>query len=147
VRRGGYVLREASSARPQVVIIATGSEVQLAIKAQAQLAEQGIAARVVSMPCTSAFDRQDASYRDSVLPPGIPRVSVEAGITGFWRQYVGLEGETVGIDRFGESAPAAALYDYFGLTADNVTTASLRAVSRQAGASRNVTRPLAAANA
>jgi len=147
VRRGGYVLREASGARPQVVIIATGSEVQLAVKAQAQLAEQGVAARVVSMPCTSAFDRQDASYRDSVLPPGIPRVSVEAGITGFWRQYVGLDGETVGIDRFGESAPAATLYDYFGLTADNVATASMRAVSRQAGASRNVTRPLAAANA
>jgi transketolase len=147
VRRGGYVLRDPSSARPQVVIIATGSEVQIAVKAQAQLAEQGIAARVVSMPCTSAFDRQDPAYRDSVLPLGIPRVSVEAGITGFWRQYVGLEGEAVGIDRFGESAPAAALYDYFGLTADHVATASVRAVSRQAGVSRNVTRPLAAANA
>jgi transketolase len=147
VRRGGYVLREATGGRPDVVLIATGSEVQLAVKAQAQLAEQGIPARVVSMPCTGAFDREDAHYRASVLPAGIPRVSVEAGITGFWRQYVGLEGETVGIDRFGESAPAATLYDYFGLTADNVAAAAMRAISRQAGAARAGLRPLAAANA
>jgi transketolase len=147
VRRGGYVLREAGDGRPRAVIIATGSEVQLAVKAQAQLAEQGIAVRVVSMPCTSAFDRQDAQYRASVLPAGIPRVSVEAGITGFWRQYVGLDGEAVGIDRFGESAPAATLYDYFGLTADNVATAAMRAISTQSGSSRATLRPLAAASA
>jgi transketolase len=133
VRRGGYVLREPASGRPQAVILATGSEVQLAVKAQEQLGQQGIPVRVVSMPCTSAFDRQDAQYRASVLPPGLPRVSVEAGVTGFWRQYVGLEGETVGIDRFGESAPAAALYDYFGLTADKVAAAVKLAVARQAG--------------
>lgn len=146
MRRGGYVLRDATGARPQVVIIATGSEVQLAVKAQAQLAEQGVSARV--MPCTSVFDRQDAAYREGVLPPGVPRVSVEAGITGFWRQYVGLEGETLGIDRFGESAPAPALYDYFGLTADNVMNASLRVLSRPSRTSNmSFTRPLAAANA
>jgi transketolase len=147
VRRGGYVLREAGDGRPRAVIIATGSEVQLAVKAQAQLAEQGIAVRVVSMPCTSAFDRQDAQYRASVLPAAIPRVSVEAGITGFWRQYVGLDGEAVGIDRFGESAPATTLYDYFGLTADNVATAAMRAISTQSGSSRATLRPLAAASA
>jgi transketolase len=134
VRRGGYVLREAQGGRPSAVIVATGSEVQLAVKAQAQLATQGIAVRVVSMPCTSAFDRQDAAYRAAVLPAGVPRVSVEAGITGFWRQYVGLEGETVGLDRFGESAPAPALYEYFGITADNVVLAVQRALSRQAAA-------------
>jgi transketolase len=147
VRRGGYVLREAEGGRPQVVLVATGSEVQLAVAAQARLAREGIAARVVSMPCTSAFDRQDGPYRASVLPAGIPRVSVEAGITGFWRQYVGLEGETVGIDRFGESAPAATLYDYLGLTADNVASAAIRALSRHLGPSRASLRPLAAANA
>jgi transketolase len=147
VRRGGYVLRDATDGRPEVVIIGTGSEVQLAVSAQAQLGQQGIAARVVSMPCTAAFDRQDAQYRASILPAGIPRVSVEAGITGFWRQYVGLEGETVGIDRFGESAPAPALYDYFGLTADSVVRAAIRAISRQAGSSRPAQRQLAAASA
>jgi transketolase len=147
VRRGGYVLREAAGGHPQVVIIATGSEVQLAVTAQDALAQRGIAARVVSIPCTSVFDRQDAQYHASVLPAGVPRVSVEAGITGFWRQYVGLEGEAVGIDSFGESAPAASLYDYFGLTADNVAAAALRALARHAGTPRAAQRPLAAANA
>jgi transketolase len=119
IARGGYVLAEASG-KPQCVIIATGSEIGLAVGAQPALAAQGIAARVVSMPSTTIFDRQDAAYRDSVLPRGIPRIAVEAGTRDFWRKYVGLEGAVVGIDRFGESAPAGELYKYFGFTVENV---------------------------
>jgi transketolase len=119
IARGGYVLAEAQG-KAQCVIIATGSEVQLAIDARKALAEQGVPARVVSMPCTAAFDRQDEAYRDSVLPQGVVRVAVEAGTSDFWRKYVGLEGAVVGIDRFGESAPAGELFKYFGFTADNV---------------------------
>jgi transketolase len=102
------------------VIIATGSEVDLALKAQAALAQEGIAVRVVSMPNTNAFDRQDAAYKASVLPKGLPRVAVEAGVTGGWYKYVGLEGAVVGLDRFGESAPAGVLFKEFGFTAENV---------------------------
>src|SRR5206468_7291800 len=91
--------------------------------AQKSLAESGVAVRVVSMPCTAAFDRQDASWRESVLPKGLPRVSVEAGVTDYWRKYVGLEGGVVGIDRFGESAPAADLFKFFGFTPENVAKA------------------------
>jgi len=119
IARGGYVLAEAQG-KPQCVIIATGSEVQLAIDTRKALAEKGVAARVVSMPCTAAFDRQDEAYRASVLPQGVVRVAVEAGISDFWRKYVGLEGAVVGIDRFGESAPAGELFKYFGFTVDNV---------------------------
>jgi transketolase len=121
IRRGGYVLADAPQA--QAVIIATGSEVPLAMDARAQLAAAGIAVRVVSMPCTNAFDRQDAAYRASVLPPGVPRVAVEAGVTDFWRKYVGLEGAVVGIDRFGESAPGPELFKHFGFTAERVAAA------------------------
>jgi transketolase len=105
---------------PRAVIIATGSEVHLALEAQKALAAEAIAVRVVSMPSTTVFDRQDAAYRDSVLPRGVPRVAVEAGVTDFWRKYVGLEGAVVGIDRYGESAPAADVFKYFGFTAENV---------------------------
>jgi len=119
---GGYVLAEASG-RPQCVIIATGSEVQLALGAQKALAERSIRARVVSMPCTAAFDRQDEAYRNSVLPKGVVRVAVEAGVSDYWRKYVGLEGAVVGIDRYGESAPAGELFRYFGFTVDNVVKA------------------------
>ncbi|MVW70835.1 transketolase [Bordetella sp. 15P40C-2] len=118
IERGGYVLRDANDAR--AVIIATGSEVAIALAAQEQLAEQGIAVRVVSMPSTDVFDRQDAEWKRAVLPPGLPRVAVEAGTTGLWHKYVGLEGAVVGIDRYGESAPAGALFKFFGLTADKV---------------------------
>ncbi len=123
IARGGYVLSEAGgkpSGKPSAVIIATGSEVQLAVGAQKALAEQGIAVRVVSMPSTSVFDRQDAAYRDSVLPKGVRRIAVEAGVTDIWRKYVGLEGAVLGIDRFGESAPAGDLFKYFGFTVDNL---------------------------
>ena len=122
IARGGYVLAEAEG-KAQAVIIATGSEVDLALKAQAELAKEGIAVRVVSMPNTNAFDRQDAAYKAGVLPKGLPRVAVEAGVTGGWYKYVGLEGAVVGLDRFGESAPAGVLFKEFGFTAENVVKA------------------------
>jgi len=121
VRRGGYVLSDAPWAK--AVLIATGSEVPVALEAQKRLAEADIPVRVVSMPSTTVFDRQDAAYREAVLPRGLPRVAVEAGVTDFWRKYVGLEGKVVGLDRFGESAPAGDLFKHFGLTADHVEKA------------------------
>lgn len=121
VAHGGYVLRDAADAK--AVIIATGSEVELALKAQAQLQEEGIAVRVVSMPSTNVFDRQTKDYRDSVLPQDLPCVAVEAGCTGGWYKYTGRNGAVVGIDSYGESAPAGVLFKHFGLTAENVAQA------------------------
>jgi transketolase len=118
IARGGYVLADAPSAR--AVLIATGSEIQPALAAREQLAQAGVPVRVVSMPSTSVFDRQDANYRNSVLPAGLPKVAVEAGVTDYWRKYVGLEGAVVGLDRFGESAPAGELFKHFGFTAENI---------------------------
>jgi transketolase len=118
IARGGYILRDAADAR--AVLIATGSEIELAVKAADALAEQGIAARVVSMPCADVFERQDAAYKAGVLGRGIPRVAIEAGVTDFWYKYVGLEGAVVGIDTFGESAPAPVLFKHFGFTVENV---------------------------
>ncbi len=103
-----------------MVLIATGSEVALAMDARKALAEEGIAVRVVSMPCTSVFDRQDEAYRAAVLPRGVKRVAIEAGVTDGWRKYVGLDGAVVGIDSFGESAPAGELFKHFGFTVANV---------------------------
>jgi transketolase len=122
IRRGGYILSDAQD--PKAVIVATGSEVQLAVAAKQKLASEGVAVRVVSMPCTSVFDRQPPMYRDVVLIPTLPKIAVEAGVSDFWRKYVGLEGAVVGIDRYGESAPGAKLFDYFGLTVDNVVRAA-----------------------
>jgi transketolase len=122
IGRGGYILAEAAGA-PRAVILATGSEVALALAAQKLLAEAGLPVRVVSMPSTTAFDRQEAAYRERVLPRGVPRVAVEAGVTDYWRKYVGLEGAVVGLDRFGESAPGGALFKHFGFTAENVAAA------------------------
>jgi transketolase len=128
IQRGGYVLRDSPDIR--AVVIATGSEVSLAVGAQEQLAKAGIAVRVVSMPCTSVFDRQNAAYRASVLPAGVPRVAVEAGVTGFWHKYVGAvddpRASIVGIDRFGESAPAGVLFKHFGFTVEHVAAAVRR---------------------
>jgi len=129
IARGGYVLAD-SAGSAQVVLIATGSEVALALEAQQALAGEGIGARVVSAPCTSVFDRQDRDWQAQVLPPGLPRVAVEAGHPDFWRKYVGLEGEVIGIAGFGESAPAAELYAHFGLTAAAIAAAARRAVGR-----------------
>ncbi len=118
ISRGGYVLQEVADAK--AVLIATGSEIELAVKSAAELAQQGIAVRVVSMPCTDVFDRQDAAYKASVLGKGLPRIAIEAGVTDIWYKYVGLEGAVVGIDTFGESAPAGVLFKHFGFTVDNV---------------------------
>ena len=126
IRRGGYVIADA--AQPRAVVIATGSEVSIALAAQKSLADAGIAVRVVSMPCTSVFDRQEPAYRDSVLPRGLPRVAVEAGVSDYWRKYVGLEGEVVGIDRFGESAPGPEVYKFLGIDAGHVVAAVQRVV-------------------
>jgi transketolase len=121
IARGGYVLRDATDAK--AIIIATGSEVALALDAQAQLAGQGIAVRVVSMPCADVFDAQDAAWHDAVLPKALPRVAVEAGVTSGWYKYVGLDGAIVGIDTYGESAPAGVLFKHFQLTAERVVAA------------------------
>ncbi|WP_416190972.1 transketolase [Neisseria sp. CCUG12390] len=122
IARGGYVISEAQG-EAKAVIIATGSEVELALNTQAALAEQGIAVRVVSMPSTNAFDRQDSAYKAAVLPEGLPRVAVEAGVSDGWYKYVGLNGKVVGLDRFGESAPAELLFKEFGFTVENVVNA------------------------
>ncbi len=134
IARGGYVLADwpAESSR-RVAIIATGSEVALAMAARDQLATEGIAARVVSMPSTSLFDRQDRAWRASVLPPGVPRVAVEAGSTDGWRKYVGAADDpraaVIGIDTFGESAPAGVLFKHFGFTAEHVARAARAVVT------------------
>ena len=120
IRQGAYVLSEAANGKAQAIIIATGSEVDLAMKAQAVLAAEGVNVRVVSMPSTNVFDRQDQAYQDSVLTKGVKRVAVEAGVTGLWHKYVGLEGAVIGMDCFGESAPAGELFKHFGFTVDNV---------------------------
>jgi transketolase len=126
IRRGGYVLSDAAGAK--ALILATGSEVAIALAAQKSLGEAGIPVRVVSMACTSLFDRQDAAWRESVLPKGLPRVAVEAGVTDSWRKYIGLEGAAVGVDRFGESAPAGEVYKFLGLDAEHVVEAVRRLV-------------------
>ncbi|MBN3759087.1 transketolase [Paraburkholderia sp. Tr-20389] len=122
IAKGGYVLKDWNDDIParKIILIATGSEVELAMKSVEALAREGIAARVVSMPSTTTFDKQDAEYRERVLPHGVRRVAIEAGVTDFWRKYVGLEGGVVGIDVFGESAPAGALFKYFGFTVEKV---------------------------
>jgi len=119
IKRGGYVISEAQG-NAQAVIIATGSEVELALEAQKALAAQNIAVRVVSMPSTNVFDRQDAAYKAAVLPEGLPRIAVEAGHADGWYKYVGLNGAVVGINCFGESAPAELLFKEFGFTVENV---------------------------
>ncbi len=129
IPRGAYVLAEPSEVgikrKAQAVIIATGSEVQLALKAQEQLAASGIAVRVVSMPSTTAFDRQDRAYKEEVLPRGLPRIAVEMGVSDFWWKY-GCAA-VVGIDTYGESAPAPVLFKHFGFTPENVAD-TVRAV-------------------
>ena len=122
VARGGYVLlRETGNLA--AVLIATGTEVSLATDAQTRLASEGISVRVVSMPSTFVFDSQDAAYKTAVLPKGAPRIAIEAGVTDYWRKYVGLEGAVIGIDSFGESAPAGVLYKHFGITVEAIVAA------------------------
>jgi transketolase len=124
VERGGYVLHEPEGGF-DLILIGTGSEVALAMQAAQQLAGDGIRARVVSMPSNNTFDRQPAEYRESVLPRAVrKRVAVEAGVTDYWRKYVGLDGAVVGIDSFGASAPIDALYKHFGITVEAVVAAA-----------------------
>jgi transketolase len=134
ISKGAYVLADAGEVglnrAPQAVIIATGSEVQLALKAQEQLAAHGIAVRVVSMPSTTAFDRQSVAYKSSVLPAGVPRIAVEMGVTDYWWKY-GCAA-VVGIDSYGESAPAAVLFKYFGFTPENVADTVRKVLSSRA---------------
>ncbi|KRG45001.1 transketolase [Stenotrophomonas pictorum JCM 9942] len=130
IERGGYVLADAAGT-PDVILIGTGSEVGLAMAAKAELDAAGIKTRVVSMPSTDVFDRQDAAYRESVLPNAIrARVAVEAGVTGFWRAYVGLDGAVIGLDSFGASAPADQLYKHFGITTEAVVAAAKAQVGK-----------------
>jgi len=134
IRRGAYVLADWSgTGSKRAVIIATGSEVALAMGARVALAADDIDVRVVSMPCTRAFDAQDGAYRSSVLPQGVPRVAVEAGSTDGWRKYVGAAddacGAVVGLDSFGESAPAGVLFEHYGFTVENVAAAVRRVVA------------------
>jgi transketolase len=120
IARGGYILKD-SDGTPELILIATGSEVGLAMDAAEALSASGKNVRVVSMPCTNTFDAQDEAYREAVLPSAVKaRVAIEARVTGFWHSYVGLGGAVVGLDRFGESAPAGDLFKEFGFTVDNV---------------------------
>ncbi len=129
--RGAYVLRDCAGP-PRALIIATGSEVGLAVEASEILAQRGIAVRVVSMPCTDVFDAQSAAYRESVLPASVKaRVSVEAGVTDYWCKYVGERGRAIGVDSFGLSAPYQKVYEHFGLTADNVVRAVEECIAAQ----------------
>ncbi|MGH7431939.1 MAG: transketolase [Candidatus Methylomirabilales bacterium] len=131
VAKGGYVLADVE--RPDVILIGTGSEVHLALAAQKLLAQQGVAARVVSLPSTDLFERQPAEYQEAVLPPGVgARVAVEAAATFGWERYVGAYGTVVGLDRFGASAPYKAIFENLGLTAEAVAAAALRVLGRPA---------------
>ncbi len=130
IARGGYVLAEADGPA-QAVLIATGSEVAIALAAQRELAATGVAVRVVSMPCCERFDRQPTAWRKRVLPPDLLRIAIEAGHPDPWRKYVGLDGEVLGIDRFGESAPAPALYERFGLTAARLGRVVVETIARE----------------
>ncbi len=120
ISQGGYILAGTPADKPDAIIISCGSEVELAMAAAAVLNKEGKNIRVVSMPCPNIFDRQDAAYRQEVLPAGVPCLAIEAGVSDYWRKYVGLEGKVIGLDRFGESAPAAELFKEFGFTTENV---------------------------
>jgi transketolase len=120
IARGGYILREPEGG-PEAILIATGSEIGLALEAAERLADENRRVRVVSMPCREVFEAQPADYRHRVLPPAITaRVAVEAGVTATWDRYVGPAGAAVGVDRYGESAPGPAVYEYLGVTAERV---------------------------
>jgi transketolase len=131
VAQGAYVIREAPDGAPELILMATGSEVALAIEAQALLTERGVSARVVSMPSWRRFENQPASYRDQVLPPDIgARLAVEAAAPLGWDRYVGLQGAMLGMERFGASAPYRDLMEAFGFTAENVAERALKVLER-----------------
>jgi len=129
VAKGGYVLAEASSGTPQLILVATGSELQIAVAAREQLEADGVPTRVVSMPCVEWFDEQDPSYRESVLPKDVrARVAIEAGIAMPWYRFTGDAGEIVSIEHYGASADAATLFREFGFTTENVVAAAHRSL-------------------
>jgi transketolase len=124
IEKGAYVLWESAN-KPEVLLIGTGSEVDLAVQAGKRLAADGTAVRVVSMPSCEMFEKQSDDYRESVLPSGVTkRIAVEAAMADYWYKYVGLQGKIIGMRSFGESAPADQLYDLFGITADAVYEAA-----------------------
>jgi transketolase len=133
VPHGGYVLSEAPGGPPQVVLLATGSEVAVALDAQKALAERSVRARVVSLPCWSLFDAEPDAYRRAVLPEGVPKVSIEAGATLGWSRYVGSDGASIGVDRFGASAPGPIVLKELGITPDHMVEAALRLVASASG--------------
>jgi transketolase len=131
IDRGAYVLRDSAKAQPELILVGTGSEVGVCLEAQKQLESEGVATRVVSMPCFDRFVEQDSSYRDKVLPPTVrARVSVEAGATLGWERIVGQDGEMIGMHGFGASGPAADLLTHFGFTAENVASTGRQLVNR-----------------
>jgi transketolase len=130
--RGGYVISESKAAAPQVLLMASGSEVEQMVQAQALLWARGIDARVISMPCMELFEAQDAVYREAVMPAAVrARVAMEAGVAGTWHKYVGLDGAVIGIDHYGASAPAARLFKEFGFTAEHAVAEALRVLGKQ----------------
>ena len=134
VRRGGYVLADASDGAPRVILIATGSELQMAVEARKVLEADGVATRVVSMPSVEWFDAQDAAYRDDVLPPAVrARVAVEAGIAQPWHRFVGDAGQVVSVEHFGASADYQTLFREFGLTSEAVVAAARNSLQRLEG--------------
>jgi transketolase len=131
LQKGAYTLKDGGDAHPDVILMASGSEVAVALDASARLSERGIAARVVSMPCWEIFERQPEAYRNRVLPPEVSaRVAVEAGGPQGWHRYVGLGGKVVALDHFGASAPYQMLYEKFGITAERVAQAALDLLKR-----------------
>jgi transketolase len=137
VERGGYILADAENGSPDLILIATGSEVSLALEAKVLLEANKILTRVVSMPCLDLFDEQPEDYRNTVLPPeNINRVSVEAGATTGWWKYTGLRGDVIGLDHFGASAPAETLYEKFGLTAAIVADRAKAVMQKNSTSSR-----------
>jgi transketolase len=127
--KGGYILADSTKKTPDVILIATGSEVNLAVKAKAELANDGIDARVVSMPCVEDFEAQSEKYKESVLPKAVrARVAIEAGSPMCWYKYVGMDGKIIGMESFGESAPAGKLFVKYGFTVENVVATAKEVV-------------------
>ena len=129
--KGGYILSDSEKATPDVLLIASGSEVELIVKAQAELKAHGVDARVVSMPCMELFEAQSARYKESVIPSKVrARVCVEAGSSYSWYKYAGLDGEIISMDTFGASAPAKQLFEKYGFTVANVVEKALKTVRK-----------------